>query len=267
MTPKRPKRGVRQARQARAQSTVKALLEAGARILAEGGWPAFNTNAVARQAGVSIGSLYEYFENKQALVDAIAEGHLAAGEALLAEGAARLGTLTRTTALVAALVEGAVSLHARDPRLHRALSSEVPLSPTVRERAERLRQGLIELVARSLASRVAEPGIAAQLLVDTTDAVVHRWWTEDDGRPAHAARLAVELQSMLGLYLRDLESRSDPSAAPAASASIPRRAALPRPRRQRPARPRRAQRTPGRRPSRRSVRTATRDGLRLQCRS
>lgn len=96
MTTRRPKRPVRQARQARAQSTVKALLEAGARILAEGGWPAFNTNAVAMRSGVSIGSLYEYFENKQALVDAIADGHLAQGEALLAEGAARLGTITQT---------------------------------------------------------------------------------------------------------------------------------------------------------------------------
>jgi AcrR family transcriptional regulator len=177
MTPKRPKRGVRQARQLRAQSTVKAILEAGARILAEGGWPAFNTNAVAMRAGVSIGSLYEYFENKQALIDAIAEGHLAEGEALLAEGAAKLGNITQSAELITALVEGAVMLHAREPRLHRALSFEVPLSSKVRERAERLRQGLTGFAAQWLASRVAEPRIAAQLLVDTTDAVVHRWWT------------------------------------------------------------------------------------------
>jgi AcrR family transcriptional regulator len=215
MLTKPPKRGVRQARQARAQSTVKALLEAGARILAEGGWPAFNTNAVAMRAGVSIGSLYEYFENKQALVDAIADGHLAQREALLAEGAARLGTITQTGELITALVEGSVMLHAHDPRLHRALASEVPLSPKVRERAERLRQGLTGLVAQWLASRVAEPRIAAQLLVDTTDAVVHRWWTEDDGRLAHPERLALELQAMLGLYLRNLESHSDDIAAPA----------------------------------------------------
>jgi AcrR family transcriptional regulator len=214
MTPKRPKRDVRQARQLRAQSTVKAILEAGARILAEGGWPAFNTNAVAMRAGVSIGSLYEYFENKQALIDAIAEGHLAAGEALLAEGAAKLGNITQSAELITALVEGAVMLHAREPRLHRALSFEVPLSSKVRERAERLRQGLTGFAAQWLASRVAEPRIAAQLLVDTTDAVVHRWWTEDDGRLVHAESLASELQSMLGLSLRNLVSRSGDSAAP-----------------------------------------------------
>lgn len=209
MTTRRPKRPVRQARQARAQSTVEALLDAGARILAEGGWPAFNTNAVAMRAGVSIGSLYEYFENKQAPVDAIADGHLAQGEALLAEGAARLGTITQTGELITALVEGSVMLHAHDPRLHRALSSEVPLSPGGRERAERLRQGLTGLAAQWLASRVAEPRIAAQLRVDTTEAVVHRWWTEDDGRLVCAERLADELRSMLGLCLRHREFRSD----------------------------------------------------------
>jgi AcrR family transcriptional regulator len=227
MTAKRPKRGVRQARQARAQSTVKAILEAGARILAEGGWPAFNTNAVAARAGVSIGSLYEYFENKQALVDAIADGHLAQGEALLAEGAARLGAITQTAELITALVEGAVMLHAHGPRLHRALSSEVPLSSEVRDRAERLRLGLTELVAQWLTSRVAEPRIAAQLLVDTTDAVVHRWWTEDDGRLVRAERLADELRLMLELYLRHRESRSDDRAGRVEQASVRIRRACP----------------------------------------
>jgi AcrR family transcriptional regulator len=208
MTTKRPKRAVRQAKQARAQSTVKAILEAAARILAEGGWPAFNTNAIALRAGVSIGSVYEYFENKQALIDAVAEDHLSAGEGLIAEGVARLANTTRTADLITALVERAVMLHCLDPRLHRALSSEVPLSIKVRERAERLREGLTEHASRWLSSRVAEPRIAAQLLVDTTDAVVHRWWTEDDGRLVRPDRLAIELQFMLGLYLRSLESRS-----------------------------------------------------------
>jgi len=71
-----------------------------------------------------------------------------------------------------------------------------------------LRKGLTEHVSQWLSSRVAEPRIAAQLLVDTTDAVVHRWWTEDDGRLVQPDRLAIELRFMLGLYLRSLESRS-----------------------------------------------------------
>jgi AcrR family transcriptional regulator len=60
-------------RQARAVVTRTAILEAAAHILASGGLAAFNTNAVAARAGVSIGSLYQYFPNKDALMAALIE--------------------------------------------------------------------------------------------------------------------------------------------------------------------------------------------------
>lgn len=60
-------------RQARAQVTHDAILEAAAHIIAGGGLAAYNTNAVAERAGVSIGSLYQYFPNKDALMVALIE--------------------------------------------------------------------------------------------------------------------------------------------------------------------------------------------------
>lgn len=60
-------------RQSRAQVTHDAILEAAAHIIASGGLAAFNTNAVAERAGVSIGSLYQYFPNKDALMVALIE--------------------------------------------------------------------------------------------------------------------------------------------------------------------------------------------------
>jgi AcrR family transcriptional regulator len=56
--------------QARARVMVEALLDSTARILASGGYAALTTNRVAEVAGVSIGSVYEYFPNKQSLVAA-----------------------------------------------------------------------------------------------------------------------------------------------------------------------------------------------------
>lgn len=56
----------KQPRQTRSASTVDAILEAAARILEKGGLAAFNTNAIAEKAGVSIGSLYQYFPAKEA---------------------------------------------------------------------------------------------------------------------------------------------------------------------------------------------------------
>jgi AcrR family transcriptional regulator len=57
--------------QARSEQTVAALLEAAALVLERDGLEGFNTNAVADRAGVSIGSLYQYFPGKDALMLAL----------------------------------------------------------------------------------------------------------------------------------------------------------------------------------------------------
>jgi AcrR family transcriptional regulator len=203
----RPHQGVvRKPKQSRSKATVAAIVEAAARILAEQGWAGFNTNAVAARAGVSIGSLYEYFPDKQALLEEIASDHLARGEALLASAAAGITGADDPAALVDALVRGLVDLHRDDPRLHRVLSSEVPLSPAIRRRVETLRQGAIAFVGQALAPHVDTPGVAAQLLVDTADAVIHRWFVEDDGQLAPPERMAEELRRMLGAYVSSLSS-------------------------------------------------------------
>jgi len=65
-------------RQGRAEETVAAILEASAQLLEAGGLAAFTTNAVAERAGVSIGTLYQYFADKQALLRALAEREMRA---------------------------------------------------------------------------------------------------------------------------------------------------------------------------------------------
>jgi AcrR family transcriptional regulator len=65
-------------RQARAEETVTTILEGAAQILEAGGLAAFTTNAVAERAGVSIGTLYQYFADKNALIRALAERELQA---------------------------------------------------------------------------------------------------------------------------------------------------------------------------------------------
>ena len=62
-------------RQERSRDTVEAIVEASARILGRRGWAGLTTNGVAEAAGVSIGSLYQYFPNKLALVEAVRRRH------------------------------------------------------------------------------------------------------------------------------------------------------------------------------------------------
>jgi AcrR family transcriptional regulator len=59
--------------QTRSAETVALIVEAAARILELDGFEGFNTNAIAEKAGVSIGSLYQYFPSKDALLSAIIE--------------------------------------------------------------------------------------------------------------------------------------------------------------------------------------------------
>ena len=68
-----PERKRRIPRQARANETVALILEAAAQVLEAGGLEAFTTNAVAERAGVSIGTLYQYFADKKALLLALAQ--------------------------------------------------------------------------------------------------------------------------------------------------------------------------------------------------
>src|SRR2546430_5666111 len=105
-------------RQTRSKATVDAILDATTRVLLELGFDGLTTNAVAHTAGVSIGSLYQYFPNKEALVAAVIERHIEAmNESLLAE-LGRVAALPLPEA-VRRLVE--VTIHGRgvDPELRR----------------------------------------------------------------------------------------------------------------------------------------------------
>ena len=64
-------------RQARSAETVAAILEAAAQVLEAGGLAALTTNTVAERAGVSIGTLYQYFADKNALLMALARQEMA----------------------------------------------------------------------------------------------------------------------------------------------------------------------------------------------
>ena len=83
-------------RQARSAETVALILEATAQILEAGGLPAFTTNAVAERAGVSIGTLYQYFADKNEILLALARQQMTVGLADIgrAQLATGVGTVT-----------------------------------------------------------------------------------------------------------------------------------------------------------------------------
>lgn len=112
-------------RQARSHSMVEVILDATARILAERGYAGTNTNVVAERAGVSIGSVYQYFPNKDALVTALHAQHGAQMHATMLEvlGATHPRSLRGH---VQAMVRALMAAHQVAPALHKVLEKELP---------------------------------------------------------------------------------------------------------------------------------------------
>jgi AcrR family transcriptional regulator len=214
-TATKPKLGPRRRpSQARGRDTVAVLLTATARVLVRRGWAGTTTNHIAEAAGVSVGTLYEYFPGKDAMVHALVERHLARAEAelgaVIAALAGNLGVL-RLETLARAMVDVMVGLHAEAPRLHRVLFEEVPHGPAVRRRVRALEDRSAVALAAALAAipgvTVRDRDVAARLVVDMLEALTHRWVTDTSqaGQAAQASlpptRLADELVRMIVAYL------------------------------------------------------------------
>src|SRR4051794_37910637 len=73
-------------RQDRSRATVDAILDATARVLVQEGYDRTSTNRIAVKAGVSVGSLYQYFPSKEALVAALVDRHMEEMNQVLLEG-------------------------------------------------------------------------------------------------------------------------------------------------------------------------------------
>jgi AcrR family transcriptional regulator len=115
----------KQASQERSRATVDALVEATARILVREGFDKASTNRIAEAAGVSIGSLYQYYPSKEALVAAVIERHNRDLMQIVRTALAEIADLPLAEA-VRRIVAAAVDAHRLDPRLHRVLAEQIP---------------------------------------------------------------------------------------------------------------------------------------------
>ena len=141
-------------KQERSRETVDAILEATAHILARKGWAGLTTNEVAQVAGVSIGSLYQYFPNKLALIEAVRDRHF---QDIL--------NLLRAATGVERLVQGMIDLHSRHPAIHHVLMEESPRSRDWKAandafEAEYLRRYEALISGGKMAAQVASAAIA-----------------------------------------------------------------------------------------------------------
>jgi AcrR family transcriptional regulator len=164
------------ASQERSRSTVDALLEATTRILIKEGYDRASTNRIAEVAGVSIGSLYQYFPSKEALVAAVVERH-----------SQELSKVTRNALLKVAarpievaareFVSVAIDAHRVNPKLHGVLAEQIPRVGRLENIEANVRDGYALVRGYLEAHRdeidVADLDLAAFVVVTVVEALTH----------------------------------------------------------------------------------------------
>lgn len=162
-------------KQHRARDTVDTILAATAHTLVRHGYEGASTNRIAERAGVSIGSVYQYYPSKDALVAAVQERHV---RGMLATTERELERLAARPLREAAreMVRAMIAAHAVEPALHRVLMEQTPR--VGRDRAATLEHRFEELVLTYLqqhrdAIRPKNLSLAAFIVVQVTEALTH----------------------------------------------------------------------------------------------
>jgi AcrR family transcriptional regulator len=166
-------------RQPRARATYNTILEAAAHIIERHGLAGYNTNAVAERAGVSIGSLYQYFPNKDALMAALVERQQQRQLATLRVAAESIGPDKNLEVVVRMLVRAAMQHHRDDDLLASAIDHEEARLPLNQVLSAYLEQGGA-VVAQLLEQRSdlvsdVDPQVAARTLPALVRAITDAW--------------------------------------------------------------------------------------------
>lgn len=192
----------REPRQVRAELTRERILAAAAHVFTEYGYAAGTTNRIAERARVSIGSLYQYFPNKDAILAALLLRHIDRGAWTQADELdLSPGTLAAT---VRALVRDAIDNHSEGPQLLRIMIEEAPLSQELLDTIDRHGKQRVAQIRDLLALhpdvRVTDLDTAAELIVFTVEINTHKLMA--DPRPIPIERFERELANMVTRYLR-----------------------------------------------------------------
>jgi AcrR family transcriptional regulator len=193
----------RRPKQRRSQETVEAVLDAVIRILKREGVGAVTTNRIAAVAGVSIGSVYQYFPDKRAIFVALHERH-----------AEQIGRLVESTLvqhanaslaeMLRALIEAIADAHVPDPELYELLSTEVPhRAQRGRDLAGRL-NGALRLAIASRAPKFGNNATLERVLFivsNMMDALAHAAVLSRPPRLSLAAAKEESVRAIMA-YLR-----------------------------------------------------------------
>ena len=188
--------------QARSAASVGAILEATIQVLLNVGKEQLTTTKVAMRAGVSIGTLYQYFPNKSALLQAALKLHLEQ----VTEGVERVCELQRGNTLplmATALVNAFLEAKMRDGKTSVALysvSSDVDGAAIVHQMGLRCNKAIVAMLSNSCEPLTKDPQLIASML-QSAMAGVSRRLLESEDPETHFETLRQELAFLVRAYL------------------------------------------------------------------
>ncbi|MGA7107995.1 MAG: TetR/AcrR family transcriptional regulator [Terracidiphilus sp.] len=189
--------------QARSTASVEAILKATIQVLLRFGKERLTTSRVAARAGVSVGTLYQYFPNKSALLRAALQRHMdevvQALETVCREQAgASLETMA--TAIVTGFLEAKMRNVKASLALY-AVSSDIDGARIAREAGLRANRSIVALLATASNQLTADPELVASML-QAAMAGVSRRLLESSSPEADYGKLRNELAFLASSYLR-----------------------------------------------------------------
>jgi AcrR family transcriptional regulator len=196
-------------RQSRSRDRVERLLEAASEVIAQTSYESATTNAIAERAGVSIGSLYRYFPDKQAILRALEERRRAQVRALYDRAFNEDIVYLPLPVLIDRLVDPFLDLHLKSPAwAHLFLASEAcsdvaaATSCSENEVIERL-----SAVFRRVFPKLGQDHsrLVAAVCKANVKAMVATAFSRE--QPADRRRLVAEMKRMLQVYLESVAGR------------------------------------------------------------
>ncbi|MEE4160020.1 TetR/AcrR family transcriptional regulator [Pseudomonas viridiflava] len=186
--------------QARSRATVDAIIQATTYILTKVGWDGLTTNAIAERAGVNIGSLYQFFPNKEAIIAELQRRHVAATRTDLVNVLQDLPESPTLRGALTMIVEMLVAEHRVAPAVHKAIHEELPLTVRRLDTDRDTLQRRFAEVLTPLMKNVPDPDLSIYLMGVAAHAIIH---TVTADRPALLARpdFVPEVVTLIENYL------------------------------------------------------------------
>lgn len=189
--------------QARSTHTVEAIFDATIQVLLEHGAERLTTSRVAERAGVSVGTLYQYFPHKQSLLAAVLERHLQR----VVDAVERACLAARgqpVAAMAAAVVAAFVDAKFQEPEASRALyavAAEVGGTEVVARLTQRSQLALCDLLATAR-DRTFDPLTTVSYVLSTAMIGPVQGLLATQAPPAVVKAVRRELVTMAAAYLR-----------------------------------------------------------------